>query len=86
MAATKVPDLELDIQLPDGERLPAGADFPTWIRAAIQGAAGDGVADGMGGGALSVRVVGLAEGADLNSTWRLKAGPTNVLAFPGPQQ
>jgi probable rRNA maturation factor len=28
--------------------------------------------------------VGLAEGAGLNSTWRHKQGPTNVLAFPGP--
>lgn len=28
--------------------------------------------------------MGLEEGAELNSTWRHKQGPTNVLAFPGP--
>jgi len=36
-------------------------------------------------GALAIRLVGLAEGAALNSTWRKKSGPTNVLAFPGPE-
>ena len=28
--------------------------------------------------------MGLEEGAELNSTWRHRKGPTNVLAFPGP--
>ncbi len=87
MAANREPALELDVQLAaEPADLPAGADFPAWIRAALQGAAGDGGTDGMAGGALSLRLVGLAEGAELNSTWRHKAGPTNVLAFPGPSE
>ncbi len=77
MAASSL-DLELDVQLAAGtSSLPAGADFEGWIRAALRGAAAE-------GGALSLRLVGLEEGAELNSTWRHKAGPTNVLAFPGP--
>jgi len=80
MAGSSAVDLELDVQLA-GEvaELPAGADFPAWIQAALEGAA-----QGIAGGALSLRLVGLEEGAELNSTWRHKAGPTNVLAFPGP--
>ncbi|MEQ1802224.1 MAG: rRNA maturation RNase YbeY [Gammaproteobacteria bacterium] len=71
-------ELELDVQLAaEAADLPAGADFEGWIRAALQGAAGQ-------GGALSLRLVGLEEGAELNSSWRRKDGPTNVLAFPGP--
>lgn len=55
--------------------LPAGADFAAWVAAALgRDPAGN----------LTIRLVGLAEGAELNSTWRHKAGPTNVLAFPGP--
>lgn len=72
--------LELDIQLADeAAELPAGADFERWIEAALKGAAVQ------ASGALSLRLVGLEEGAALNSTWRQKAGPTNVLAFPGPE-
>ena len=58
--------------------LPEGADFRAWIEAALGSAAAP--ADG----AIALRLVGLAEGASLNSTWRNKPGPTNVLAFPGP--
>jgi probable rRNA maturation factor len=71
-------DLELDVQLAaEASLLPPGADFEAWVRAALRGAAGE-------GGALSLRLVGVEEGAELNSTWRHKDGPTNVLAFPGP--
>lgn len=73
------PGLELDVQVDDeaGE-LPPGAGFPRWVGAALAGAA-------IGGdGTLAIRLVGLAEGAALNSNWRKKEGPTNVLAFPGP--
>lgn len=85
MAGDSTPTLELDVQLAaDASALPAGTDFPTWIRAALKGAAEDhaGVA---ADGAISLRLVGLEEGAQLNSTWRHKPGPTNVLAFPGPR-
>lgn len=71
--------LELDVQVDeDAGPLPAGADFAHWAGAALAGAAVPAA------GALGIRVVGLAEGTNLNSTWRKKAGPTNVLAFPGP--
>ena len=84
MAAAREPVLELDIQLvSDPSELPAGADFETWIRAALQGAALD-KADTAADGAINLRLVGFEEGARLNSTWRHKPGPTNVLAFPGP--
>ncbi len=33
-------------------------------------------------GAVTLRVVGVDEGAELNRTWRGKRGPTNVLSFP----
>jgi len=85
MSGDRGPTLELDIQLvADPSALPAGADFATWIRAALNGAAeanGGTAADG----AICLRLVGLEEGAQLNSTWRQKPGPTNVLAFPGPR-
>ncbi len=89
MAASSGPPLELDIQLAgDAPAPPAGADFAGWIQAALRGAAEarpDGARPGTSlAGAVSVRLVGLEEGAALNATWRHKAGPTNVLAFPGP--
>lgn len=84
MPGDRAPALELDIQLAvDASPLPAGADFEAWIQAALleaararEGTAADGT--------VSLRLVGLEEGAELNRTWRHKAGPTNVLAFPGP--
>lgn len=85
MAGDSGPALDLEIQLVTDEcALPAGADFATWIRAALNGGA-EARSGKAAGGALTLRLVGLEEGADLNSTWRNKAGPTNVLAFPGPR-
>jgi probable rRNA maturation factor len=84
MAGARGPALELDIQLAAGpSELPAGADFRAWILSTLKG---DAQARGSAaaGGAVSLRLVGLEEGALLNSTWRQKPGPTNVLAFPGP--
>jgi len=85
MTGASTVELELDIQLAaEAADLPDGADFPAWIQAALQGAAAEGGAEVPVGGVVSLRLVGLDEGAELNSTWRHKAGPTNVLAFPGP--
>ncbi len=85
MAADRVPALELDIQLAaDVPALPAGADFPTWITASLDAAAADRAALAVDG-AMSLRLVGLEEGARLNASWRHKQGATNVLAFPGPR-
>jgi len=84
MAVTRAPALELDIQLAaDVPVLPDGADFPAWIRDTLNAAAGDREALAVDG-AISLRLVGLEEGAGLNATWRHKQGATNVLAFPGP--
>ncbi len=85
MAGDSGPALDLEIQLVTDECvLPADADFATWIRAALNGVA-EARSGEAAGGAMTLRLVGLEEGADLNSTWRKKAGPTNVLAFPGPR-
>ena len=85
MTASRSPALELDIQLaPDTPELPAGADFPAWIRASLSAAARERGALAVDG-AVSLRLVGLEEGASLNATWRHKQGATNVLAFPGPR-
>jgi probable rRNA maturation factor len=51
---------------------------PAWARAAVA------AAGWKGPGTINVRLVGRADGARLNTRWRGKAGPTNVLAFPGP--
>ena len=84
MAANRAPALELDIQLAaDVPALPADADFLSWIRATLNAAARDREASAVDG-AISLRLVGLEEGAGLNATWRHKEGATNVLAFPGP--
>jgi probable rRNA maturation factor len=86
MAADNGLALELDIQLAvDPATVPASADFAAWIRAALKvaAAASGGTAHD---GAISLRLVGLEEGAELNGIWRQKPGPTNVLAFPGPPE
>lgn len=84
MATNDGPVLELDIQLAaDAPPLPATADFPGWIRAALVGDAAERGLPALDG-AVSLRLVGLEEGASLNATWRHKQGATNVLAFPGP--
>ena len=56
------------------------ADLPThravikWIRAAL--------ASRCASAEVTVRIVGEAEGADLNRRWRKRRGATNVLSFP----
>jgi probable rRNA maturation factor len=53
--------------------IPAAARIREWLLAAL---------DGVLSGEVTVRVIGEAESAQLNSTWRGKQGPTNVLSFP----
>lgn len=84
MAEGKGPVLELDVQFASGDApVPDGADFENWISSALCAAAEE-VAGEPADGAIALRLVGIEEGAALNSTWRQKAGATNVLAFPGP--
>jgi len=49
-------------------------DFERWVRAALSGRCE--------AGELTIRVVGWAEAAALNETYRRRSGPTNVLSFP----
>ena len=54
--------------------VPAEADLARWAGAALAGTGRE--------GGLSIRIVGAAEGAELNGRYRHKQGPTNVLSFP----
>ncbi len=54
--------------------VPSEAEFGRWAGAALAAAGRE--------GELAIRVVGEAEGAELNQTYRNKPGPTNVLSFP----
>ena len=54
--------------------VPGEAEFVRWIAAALAGR--------RDGAELAIRIVDESEGAELNSTYRGKQGPTNVLSFP----
>ena len=54
--------------------LPSPRDFEHWALAALAGRRAQ--------GEMTIRVVGMAEGAALNETYRHRKGPTNVLSFP----
>lgn len=53
---------------------PSRSQILRWAKRALKGRRADAT--------LTVRIVDAAEGARLNSTWRHKTGPTNVLSFP----
>lgn len=72
--------MELDVQYAitsaetDDALLPTQADLDRWVTTALTQAGAD--------GALTIRIVGSAEGTALNHTYRGKDGATNVLSFP----
>ncbi|MBB1438116.1 rRNA maturation RNase YbeY [Shewanella sp. SG41-4] len=67
--------LDLDLQIAvDNPRLPTQAEFETWVRTAI--------GQTMPVAELTIRIVDIAESQQLNSTYRGKDKPTNVLSFP----
>lgn len=71
--------LQVDLQIAaDKPDVPDGADWEAWVGAALS-AAGRAAS-----GVLTVRLVTEDESAALNSEYRDKPGPTNVLAFSGP--
>lgn len=77
-AETAVTGVHVDIQLATtAPGLPQEALLRRWAEAALQSS---GVAPGEA--ELSVRIVDEAEMVELNSTYRGKAGATNVLSFP----
>lgn len=64
-------DLQIVDQQPD---LPDEAQFQQWVDAALNGRKDD--------AELTIRVVDMAESQALNSQYRGKDKPTNVLSFP----
>jgi probable rRNA maturation factor len=70
-------NLNLDVQIAttSAKLLPSRANLGKWIRAACTGVRRRSVA-------VTVRIVGKRESATLNSRYRSKKGPTNVLSFP----
>lgn len=67
---------EIDVQYAcSATGLPSVALVRKWASAALE-------TQGREGGEVAIRLVDAAEGAQLNETYRGKAGPTNVLAFP----
>ena len=68
-------ELDLDLQVAtDNERLPSQEDFELWVRIALR--------DTMNQAELTIRIVDEAESQTLNSSYRGKDKPTNVLSFP----
>lgn len=66
--------IELDLQVAySASNLPSHADFLTWCSLALR--------QRNNPSELTIRLVGTEEGLELNSTWRGKDYPTNVLSF-----
>jgi len=57
------------------EPVPSATEIAAWVESALDAASGTEV---------SIRIVGDAESAALNERFRGRTGPTNVLAFAGP--
>lgn len=68
--------LTVDIQTASLEPVPAGADLRRWITTALAGRTTQQQVE------ISVRLVDTEEMAQLNTGYRGKEGPTNVLSFP----
>ena len=71
-------NLTVDIQSATAEPVPDEDDIRSWIRNALQGAQQTECDEAE----ISLRLVDEAEMTQLNSAYRGKAGPTNVLSFP----
>ena len=65
----------VDLQVAYDGKTPDAAQFQRWIEAASQDQSG------LSNFELSIRLVDESESAALNSTYRGKTGPTNVLSF-----
>ncbi|MCG9728905.1 rRNA maturation RNase YbeY [Shewanella sp. Isolate13] len=67
--------IDLDLQIAvEGFELPSQADFELWVKTALR--------DTMSEAELTIRIVDVEESQELNSTYRGKDKPTNVLSFP----
>lgn len=69
------PIIDLDVQIAaEGFTLPSTTDLELWVKTAIR--------DTMNEAELTIRIVDVEESQSLNSTYRGKDKPTNVLSFP----
>jgi rRNA maturation RNase YbeY len=76
------PQLAIEVQNVSGSnRIPSEQLLRSWALAAFATPAADSAPAGAAGGELTIRIVGERESADLNTRYRGKRGPTNVLAF-----
>lgn len=67
--------VELDLQIAvDAVALPSAQELELWVKTALR--------DTMASAELTIRIVDSAESQMLNSTYRGKNEPTNVLSFP----
>lgn len=67
--------IELDLQIAStADQLPSYGDFLAWCNLALR--------QRQQASELTIRLVDAEEGLQLNSTWRGKGYPTNVLSFP----
>ena len=69
-------NLQVDIQSASAEPVPDEDDIRSWIAAALNAHPARDSAE------ISLRLVDIDEMTELNSTYRGKTGPTNVLSFP----
>lgn len=71
------PDLTVVVQrVVDDEHVPDDSEFADWASQVLAPRTGE----------LVVRIVGSQESAALNQRFRGRSGPTNVLAFAGPER
>ena len=69
------PIIDLDVQIAvEGFTLPSSTELELWVKTAIR--------DTMSEAELTIRIVEVEESQSLNSTYRGKDKPTNVLSFP----
>jgi probable rRNA maturation factor len=67
--------IELELQIAsEAQTLPHPSQFREWV--------GGTLADRLDDAELTIRIVDVEEMSELNSTYRKKIGPTNVLSFP----
>ncbi|ABZ77771.1 protein of unknown function UPF0054 [Shewanella halifaxensis HAW-EB4] len=67
--------IDLDLQIAvEGFELPSQAELELWVKTALR--------DTMSEAELTIRIVDVEESQELNSTYRGKDKPTNVLSFP----
>ncbi len=66
--------VEVAFQRATRQRLPSNREMGAWLTHALRKLKPD--------ASLTVRLVDIEEGRELNARWRGKTGPTNVLSFP----